>query len=94
MQSTTRVVENLDSGIWKAVESLAESRDTSIRTLITEALIRDLDDESDREIAVVAQMEGGWIPYDFGRRLLLAETDEDAAQAEVMIDEHARASER
>ncbi len=90
METTTRATIDIDNGVWKAAESLARTRETTVDTLMTEALIRYLEDESDREVAGASRAEGGRIPYALGRRLLFAETDEEAAAIEVEIEEHLR----
>lgn len=90
MESTTRTINDVDSSVWEAAESLARTRDTTVGTVVMEALIRYLEDEADREVGEAALAEGGRVPYDLGRRLLFAETDDEAAAIEAEIDEHMR----
>lgn len=85
MVSTARTVENVEREVWEAAEAFASSHDTNLGTVVTEALTRYLEDESDRDAAQRSRTEGGKIPYDLGRRLLLAESDEEAALIEEEI---------
>jgi len=85
MVATVRTVEDVEREVWEAAEAYAASHHTSLGTIVTEALTRYLEDESDRELAERSRHEGGSIPYSLGRRLLLAESDDEAAAIEEEI---------
>lgn len=85
MVSTARTVEDVEGDVWEAAKAYASSHDTSLGNVVTEALTRYLEDEFDREKAERSRREGGSIPYELGRRLLLAESDEEATAIEEEI---------
>lgn len=94
MVTATRTIDEVDTNVWEEAEAFARSQQTSIGALVSEALLRYLDDETDRETAKAARAEGGRIPYELGRRLLLAETDAEAVQVQAEIDAYQSAPSR
>lgn len=85
MVSTDLTMNEVEVGAWEAVVADARSHDTSVGVIVTEAIDRYLEDAADIEAADRLRHEGGRIPLEFGRRLFLASTDEEAAAIEEEI---------
>ncbi len=85
MVTTAQTINDVEVNVWEAAVAYASSHDTSVGAIVTEALIRYLEDAADIEAAERSKQEGGRIPFELGRRLFLATSDEEAAAIEEEI---------
>lgn len=85
MVSTALTINDVEMGVWEATVAYASSHGTTVGALVTEALIRYLEDAADIEAAERSRQEGGRIPFELGRRLFLASSDEEATAIEEEI---------
>ncbi len=85
MVSTALTIHDVEGGVWEEAVAYASTHDTSLGAIVTEALIRYLEDAADLEAAERSKQEGGRIPFELGRRLFLASSDNEAAAIEEEI---------